>query len=578
MPSLNQLNRAIRGGDLDRALAMIEPGHWLDENDNDIGDTALCAAVAAKADVVVGALLKAGAKVEARSRHGEMPLHRACQLGHEAIARALIDAGADVNAKTPTNANSIDGGQTVLIKAVMGQKLPLIKLLIENGADPSAKDDCGFTPLRHAQHGAKRIADYLAKTMAATTDQMELSIFDAVRARALSRLQALASHGGRLDECESEADLTPLSGLTPLHLAAEGAWMAGVEFLLKRGVSADVRSRHQLTPLMVVGTGKEALDVARALLQAGADSNAKSPDGRSALGQVTEVGLAKLLLEAGADPNLRDPNTGHTVFLSACLLAGPDILGAMIDAGADLKAVDNSGRGLEFYAKSNSRARALINDRLGAPISPADRLREALKALPQLAMSEPFLAYAGNLGNAFNQKPAAWKKRKGALYFHNVSLARVYAYFGAAMPRSDDKSSHDAILAHLAVDARRAGATLFHLEQVDDPERKPFVLLPIAEPLAPAICCGTNANLLGDTNQVVEALLKIAADDPFDIYGCGVDFIDAQLRDKPKDALALAERLIKVCPDLANRSDIPGSTRSLARELADTGRFRFWWD
>jgi hypothetical protein len=89
-----------------------------------------------------------------------------------------------------------------------------------------------------------------------------------------------------------------------------------------------------------------------------------------------------------------------------------------------------------------------------------------------------------------------------------------------------------------------AGATLFNLEASSDPSRRPFVLLPTTKPLAPLICCGTNANLRGDTNFVVEALMKIAADDPFDVYGCGLDFADAQLRDQPNDAAALAARLI----------------------------------
>lgn len=578
MQTLNQLNRAIRDGDFSRALALITPGQWLSDQDTYVGDTALCAAVTAKSNGVVDALLKAGANVEARSWHGETPLHRACQLGLEDIARALIDAGADMNAKTTTNPNNIESGQTVLIKAVYGGNLRLIKLLVEKGADPGGRDDHGFSALRYAQHGRKRIADYLAKTIEARAEEMDISVFEAVRARALSRLTALASQGVPLDEPENEADHTPIIGLTPLHLAAEGSWLAGVEFLLARGVSPDVRSRHDLTPLMFVGAGKEALAVAGALLRAGADVNAQSQRGGSALGQANEVELAQLLLGAGADPNLRDPDTGSTVFLSACMLASPDILAAMIDAGADLKAVDNSGRGVEFYSKSNSRARALINERLGAAMTPADRLREALKALPKLAKEEAFISYSEKLGAALNRKPAPWKKRKGALYFHDVSLSRIYDYFNQAMPDSDDKSIHGEILARLAVDARQAGSTLFHLEQLGDPVRKPIVLLPIVEPLAPVICCGTNGNLHGDTNHIVDGFAKIADEDPFDIYGCGFDFVDAQLRGPPKDSPALAERLIKVCPELAEFNDMPGSVRSIADEIVRTGRFGLWWD
>ena len=571
MSTVNLFNRAVHFGNFEEALGLITPGSWLDGTDH-LGETALGAAVQVKSLALVQALLDTGAKTEVRNRLGETPLHRACRLGDEAIVRALVAAGADVNARTLTNKNNIDSGQPVLIKAVIGNKLPIVTLLVEKGADPLAKDDHGNTALSIAQGGRKRIANYLAKTLATAANQAVLSMHDAVRTRSLPGLRALASQGARLDERETS------SGLTPLHLAAEVAWLPGVEFLLAHGVAADVRDAHQRTPLMTIGGGKAALDIARVLLSAGADVNAQTPTGHCALASVNDAGLAKVLLEAGANPNLRHPTTGHTIFQYACLTHTADVLAAMIDAGADLDAVDGSGRGLEFYAKSNYRARALINERRGAAMSPADRLRETLKDLPKFAKAQSFVDYAAHLGAAFNRKPAPWKKRKGAVYFHEVSLARVYAYFDQPMPVTDDKSIHGAILARMAIDARNAGATLFHLEQINDAERRSFVLLPIVEPMAPAICCGTNANLRGDTNFVVDALLKIAADDPFDIYGCGLDFIDAQLRDSPRDALGLAERLINVCPDLANLQDIPGSVRSLADELADTGRFGCWWD
>jgi hypothetical protein len=329
---------------------------------------------------------------------------------------------------------------------------------------------------------------------------------------------------------------------------------------------------------MKIGLGKGAADIARALVKAGASVNAQTHTGRGPLTNASDIEVVKVLLAAGADPNQRNPVTGHTVFQYACLLEGPKILTAMIDAGADLAAVDNAGRGLEFYAKSNHRARKLIAERLGAALSPADRLRDTLKDLPTRAKDDAFQRYAERLGVAFNRKPAPWKQRKGAVYFHDVSLARIYAYFGEAMPESDDKRVHAAIMARLAVEARDTGAALFHLEAPADPDRKPLVLLPTPEPLAPLICCGTNANLRGDTNFVVEALLKISADNPFVIYGCGLDFAHAQLLDRSTDAAALAAKLIDLCPEFVEFGDRAGSMRSLATELSQTGRFGLWWD
>lgn len=574
MSSINHLNRAIRSGEEARALAMIVPGDWLDRLDSDAYQTPLCAAATAKAAAVVSALINASAALEARNRLGETPLHCACQAGDETIARLLIAAGADVHAKT-SNPNSIDDGQNVLIRAVFGRNLPLIKHLIELGVDPGATDARGWGALQCAQFGGtKRIADYLAKVIAAGADQQAISIHEAVRARALARLKAVASAGAALDEQEAASGPMLHNGLTPLHIAAEGVWLAGTEFLLAQGVPADVRSLNRLTPLMMLNGGKQAAAVARALIAAGADVNAQTPTGICPLSACDDVAAVKELLAAGADPDLKSPDTGATVFLNACLYAAPAILEAMIDAGADLAAVDAAGKGVEDYARSNHRARALINARLGAARTPADVLRDAVKDMPKHAKGEAFKAYAEKLGAAFNRKPAPWKNRKGAVYFHDVSLVRILAYLGEAVPASDDA----AILARLAADAREAGAALFHLEGLKDPTRKPLVLLPINEPLAPLVCCGTNANLRGDATFVIEQLMAIAAEDPFDIYGCGLDFVDVQLRAAPRNASALAEHLIAICPDAADFSDIPGSVRSLAEEITATGRFGLWWD
>lgn len=578
MSSINHLNRAIRSGEEARALAMIVPGDWLDRLDSDAYQTPLCTAATAKAGAVVSALINAGAALEARNRLGETPLHCACQAGDETIARLLIAAGADVHAKA-RNPNSIDDGQTVLIRAVFGRSLPLIKHLIELGVDPGVTDARGWGALQCAQFGgAKRIADYLAKVIAAGADQQAISIHEAVRARALARLKALASAGAALDEQEAGTGPMLRTGLTPLHIAAEGVWLAGTEFLLAQGVSADVLSLNQLTPLMTLSGGKQSAAVARALIVAGADVNAQTATGICPLSACDDAAAVNELLAAGADPNLKSPDTGATVFLNACLYTAPAILEAMIDAGADLAAVDAAGKGVEYYARSNHRARALINARLGAARTPADVRRDAVKDLPKHAKGEAFKAYAEKLGAAFNRKPAPWKKRKGAVYFHDVSLARIHAYLGEAMPASDDARRHEAAVARLAVDAREAGAVLFHLEGLKDPARKPLVLLPINEPLAPLVCCGTNANLRGDATFVIEQMMAIAAEDPFDIYGCGLDFVDVQLRAPARDASALAERLIAICPDAGDFSDIPGSVRSLADDITATGRFGLWWD
>eukprot|EP00730_Choanoeca_flexa_P006674 TRINITY_DN12203_c0_g1_i1.p1 TRINITY_DN12203_c0_g1~~TRINITY_DN12203_c0_g1_i1.p1 ORF type:complete len:116 (+),score=7.35 TRINITY_DN12203_c0_g1_i1:113-460(+) len=64
----------------------------------------------------------------------DTPLHYACQYGHLAVARVLIDKGADVEAK---NRNQ----WTPLHEACLRGHLSLAEMLIVNGADIMAEND-----------------------------------------------------------------------------------------------------------------------------------------------------------------------------------------------------------------------------------------------------------------------------------------------------------------------------------------------------------------------------------------------------------------------------------------------------
>ena len=91
---------------------------------------------------------KAGADTEAKeSIRGGTPLHSAAGNGHEAVARLLLEAGADPNTK------GIYGG-TPLHDAAYGHA-SVARLLLEAGADLNAKDNEGETPLVAAFRNGK---------------------------------------------------------------------------------------------------------------------------------------------------------------------------------------------------------------------------------------------------------------------------------------------------------------------------------------------------------------------------------------------------------------------------------------
>jgi ankyrin repeat protein len=103
------------------------------------------------------ALLKRKADPNASTAEGNMSLHFAAYKGHYAIARLLIAAHAQINAKNSTSKDfsfplisNEQGGATPLMLACSQGNAHLISLLLEEGADVNAQDDIGQTALTYA--------------------------------------------------------------------------------------------------------------------------------------------------------------------------------------------------------------------------------------------------------------------------------------------------------------------------------------------------------------------------------------------------------------------------------------------
>jgi ankyrin repeat protein len=100
-------------------------------------------------DRVHAALDDAPGVVHARSPDGFTPLHLAAFFGKPEIARALLDAGASVDAYT-TN----DFANQPLHAAAAGRHLEVCRVLLAAGANVNATQHGGYAPLHEAaQHG-----------------------------------------------------------------------------------------------------------------------------------------------------------------------------------------------------------------------------------------------------------------------------------------------------------------------------------------------------------------------------------------------------------------------------------------
>jgi quinoprotein dehydrogenase-associated probable ABC transporter substrate-binding protein len=231
----------------------------------------------------LAAWLEEGADLEAE-------LGNATLAGDPDRIRFLVERGADLNERD-------NQGYAPLHTAARHRDVETVKLLVELGADLNVKDKDGFTAIFHA-------------TM---RDHEET-------------VRALARAGADM-EVRSVEDATPLAvAIAEDHYAAAIA-------LVEAGADANsLNSANKLTPLMLIsgrekkhftlGAGRRRIErlkntyprpveVARALIKNGADANAVSAGGVTALmlaAAKNQIPIVGLLVQSGADPKQRNSN------------------------------------------------------------------------------------------------------------------------------------------------------------------------------------------------------------------------------------------------------------------------------
>lgn len=282
------LHRAAFNGAKDAVELLISRGAQVSAGDNG-DDTPLMRAVVGghadvvrlllkhKAGVAVGmlhtaaerghsevakVLIEAGMDVNAKTRYYEFtPLHTAAKHGQEKVAGILIKGGANVNAKD-------EEGMTPLhLAAQYGQK-KAVEVLVRHGVDINAVDKKGMTPLDLAvweSHGW--VIDLLLDS------KPKVSIFAAV---VLGKKQDIERILAKNPE---KVNLKGLDGNTPLHLAAGKGQKEIVELLIASGADVNARNERKRTPLHFAA-GNGHLEVVKLLVEQKADVNARDSDGR----------------------------------------------------------------------------------------------------------------------------------------------------------------------------------------------------------------------------------------------------------------------------------------------------------
>jgi len=109
------------------------------------------ASVLGKVDRIQEILKASPARVSEHAPDGFTPVALAAFFGQPAAVKALIAAGADVNAaaKNPLKVAALHA-------AVAGGKLEIVRTILEAGGDPNAQQQSGFRPIHEAGTRANR--------------------------------------------------------------------------------------------------------------------------------------------------------------------------------------------------------------------------------------------------------------------------------------------------------------------------------------------------------------------------------------------------------------------------------------
>ena len=109
------------------------------------------ASVLGKVDRIKEILKSSPARVSEHAPDGFTPVALGGVLRPAAAVKALIAAGADVNAaaKNPLKVQALHA-------AVAGRKLEIVKAVLDAGADPNAQQQAGFRPMHEAGTNANR--------------------------------------------------------------------------------------------------------------------------------------------------------------------------------------------------------------------------------------------------------------------------------------------------------------------------------------------------------------------------------------------------------------------------------------
>lgn len=290
---ISPLMAAVLENHWDVVEELIKRGANIDQRDKE-RRTALMMVINRGLVRSVEKLVKLGANIHLFSLDNDKnALHMAAEAGHREIAEVLLKKGAIID-KPDRN------GVTALMYAAAHGHSGVADLLLSRGADLKLTDNGGWTALHWnagtTQSGTETtdlLIRYRANVHArgsapASSENTEKAVWLQTRenkSRDWTPLHLAASKGQDkivLELLQAGADPNALTGnhQSPLSVGARPGGLESVLLLLNRGAAANFPGQRD-TPLHNAAANG-TLDIARVLVDHGADINAKNPQGLKA--------------------------------------------------------------------------------------------------------------------------------------------------------------------------------------------------------------------------------------------------------------------------------------------------------
>lgn len=243
----------------------------------------------------VACLLATAVFVTVTRASGDSPLIKAAKANDAAGVRTLIKSGANVNAKA-------GDGSTALLWAANNGSVEIARALIAAKAIVDAANDFGVTPLLQAS-----------------------------RVGNAPMVELLLRSGANPSKAHPE-------GETPLLAASRAGSLPAVRLLLARSADVNAAEKFQGTTALMYAAAEGHLDVAGALLEAGADPNKQ--------GKITALTQRK---------NADHPTGGMTALMFAARNGNEPMVRLLAGKGADLNLKNGDGASAAMIAIWNDR-------------------------------------------------------------------------------------------------------------------------------------------------------------------------------------------------------------------------------